>query len=300
MTKEWNIRGAALLLSSNIKIKKKDCIQKILLKSLNVSTFCFSLKERTGYIIRSCNPNHAQHRFTGEYMSEAAFDPVPPVFPNSWLHPPVQLALSRRPLNSAFQLILHRQVISTRTLITSDTVHSSELLAMTRLLSHRQSRGRCFSPSGAVSLLEDTGLSSQSGAPQGAPAAPKALLQMAAWAQCPLPACRGIGHSQPLASATGASHPPATTAHRLVLLSAHHSCTQPYPLGTEQHEMNTGFVFTGVRGLPAFTFQEFRLKSDQARLRFHIKVCLFLYSILTVLLKRWVNTVFLSTNKGFP
>lgn len=47
-----------------------------------------SLWERAGWITRCCNPDNAQHRFSGEWMPETAFDPVLPVLLICWLQPP--------------------------------------------------------------------------------------------------------------------------------------------------------------------------------------------------------------------
>lgn len=217
----------------------------------------------------------------------AATSPPHLLAPGSLIWHTVQLRLSTSPLNSAFQLISQRQVTSARAPVTGNVARSRALWVPICLVLCRQPCGRRFSPlRGVASPLEDAGLRPPTRTPWGAsPLHPRPCRNGRLHART-APASRQPPVSAPLPAQ--ACDPRATADRSPVLLSSHYSHMQPCPLGTEERtsEMNTIFVLTGVRGLPSFTFQEFHPKSDEARLRFYIKVCLFLYSILTTLLKR--------------
>lgn len=93
----------------------------------------------------------------------------------------------------------------------------------------------------ARSLLGDTELRSHTGAPGLPPTAPEARWHWLA---------THTALVSPLPSTPG----PPTPQSQFLL---HTTDTQPDPLGTEPRstEMNTTCLLTGVRGLPAFTFQ---------------------------------------------
>lgn len=97
-------------------------------------------------------------------------------------------------------------------------------------------------PWGAQSLLGDTGLRSHAGAPGLPPTAPEVLWHWLA---------THTALVSPTAHHPWASHTTAPAS------SLHTTDMQPDPLGTEpcSTEMNTILLLTGVRGLPAFTFQ---------------------------------------------
>lgn len=99
----------------------------------------------------------------------AATSPPHLLAPGSLIWHIAQLPLSTSPLNSAFQLILQRQVTSMRARITGNVACSRALWVPICLVPCRQPCGRRFGPQrGVASPLEDTGLRPHARTPWGA------------------------------------------------------------------------------------------------------------------------------------